>query len=96
MSVIEIHTAMCVASFLYLFSHLQTQAFHTLYYTDENVLLGAPTGSGDQRTQTRPYAQSLLTLGTACICPKYQLYVLEMHTSSWHSMERSLPTPVCS
>ena len=22
------------------------QAFHTLYHTDENVLLGAPTGSG--------------------------------------------------
>jgi replicative superfamily II helicase len=24
----------------------QTQIFHTLYYTDHNVLLGAPTGSG--------------------------------------------------
>ena len=22
------------------------QAFHTLYHTDENILLGAPTGSG--------------------------------------------------
>ncbi|KAK9846320.1 hypothetical protein WJX81_001437 [Elliptochloris bilobata] len=34
---------------LYRFSHfnpIQTQAFHTLYHTDENVLLGAPTGSG--------------------------------------------------
>lgn len=34
---------------LYSFSHfnpIQTQAFHTLYHTDENVLLGAPTGSG--------------------------------------------------
>jgi activating signal cointegrator complex subunit 3 len=25
---------------------MQTQIFHTLYYTDHNVLLGAPTGSG--------------------------------------------------
>lgn len=34
---------------LYSFSHfnpIQTQIFHTLYYTDSNVLLGAPTGSG--------------------------------------------------
>lgn len=34
---------------MYRFSHfnpIQTQAFHTLYYTDENILLGAPTGSG--------------------------------------------------
>lgn len=34
---------------LYSFSHfnpIQTQVFHTLYHTDENVLLGAPTGSG--------------------------------------------------
>ncbi|KAG0625562.1 hypothetical protein M758_2G065100 [Ceratodon purpureus] len=34
---------------LYSFSHfnpIQTQAFHTLYHTDNNVLLGAPTGSG--------------------------------------------------
>ncbi|KNC51125.1 activating signal cointegrator 1 complex subunit 3 [Thecamonas trahens ATCC 50062] len=34
---------------LYPFSHfnpIQTQAFHTLYHTDTNVLLGAPTGSG--------------------------------------------------
>lgn len=34
---------------LYPFSHfnpIQTQIFHTLYHTDRNVLLGAPTGSG--------------------------------------------------
>ncbi|MQL86112.1 hypothetical protein Taro_018645, partial [Colocasia esculenta] len=34
---------------LYRFSHfnpIQTQAFHVLYHTDTNVLLGAPTGSG--------------------------------------------------
>ncbi|KAK4804036.1 hypothetical protein SAY86_003853 [Trapa natans] len=34
---------------LYKFSHfnpIQTQAFHILYHTDDNVLLGAPTGSG--------------------------------------------------
>ncbi|KAL2493038.1 U5 small nuclear ribonucleoprotein helicase [Abeliophyllum distichum] len=34
---------------LYNFSHfnpIQTQAFHVLYHTDQNVLLGAPTGSG--------------------------------------------------
>ncbi|KAK4887058.1 hypothetical protein RN001_003329 [Aquatica leii] len=34
---------------LYNFSHfnpVQTQIFHTLYHRDENVLLGAPTGSG--------------------------------------------------
>lgn len=34
---------------LYPFSHfnpIQTQIFHTLYYSDSNVLLGAPTGSG--------------------------------------------------
>ncbi len=34
---------------LYNFTHfnpIQTQAFHTLYHTDSNVLLGAPTGSG--------------------------------------------------
>lgn len=27
------------------FNPIQTQAFHTLYHTDENVLLGAPTGN---------------------------------------------------
>lgn len=34
---------------LYSFTHfnpVQTQVFHTVYYTDHNVLLGAPTGSG--------------------------------------------------
>ena len=34
---------------LYKFEHfnpIQTQLFHTLYHTDRNVLLGAPTGSG--------------------------------------------------
>uniref|UniRef100_A0A0R3WFC8 Helicase C-terminal domain-containing protein n=1 Tax=Taenia asiatica TaxID=60517 RepID=A0A0R3WFC8_TAEAS len=34
---------------LYYFTHfnpIQTQVFHTLYYQDVNVLLGAPTGSG--------------------------------------------------
>ncbi|KAJ2954701.1 hypothetical protein O0L34_g3002 [Tuta absoluta] len=34
---------------LYPFSHfnpIQTQIFHTLYHSDNNVLLGAPTGSG--------------------------------------------------
>lgn len=34
---------------LYTFTHfnpIQTQIFHTLYHTDTNVLLGAPTGSG--------------------------------------------------
>ncbi|KAL0421948.1 UNVERIFIED_CONTAM: DExH-box ATP-dependent RNA helicase DExH14 [Sesamum latifolium] len=34
---------------LYSFTHfnpIQTQAFHVLYHTDQNVLLGAPTGSG--------------------------------------------------
>ena len=28
------------------FNPVQTQVFHTLYHTDHNVLLGAPTGSG--------------------------------------------------
>ncbi len=28
------------------FNPVQTQIFHTLYHTDRNVLLGAPTGSG--------------------------------------------------
>ncbi|KAM3873609.1 activating signal cointegrator 1 complex subunit 3 [Diretmus argenteus] len=34
---------------LYKFTHfnpIQTQIFHTLYHTDTNILLGAPTGSG--------------------------------------------------
>ncbi|KAH9528174.1 activating signal cointegrator 1 complex subunit [Dermatophagoides farinae] len=34
---------------IYPFTHfnpIQTQIFHTLYHTDNNVLLGAPTGSG--------------------------------------------------
>ncbi|XP_055901918.1 activating signal cointegrator 1 complex subunit 3 [Eupeodes corollae] len=34
---------------LYSFSHfnpIQTQIFHNLYHTDNNILLGAPTGSG--------------------------------------------------
>ena len=34
---------------LYTFTHfnpIQTQVFHTLYHSDVNVLLGAPTGSG--------------------------------------------------
>ncbi len=28
------------------FNPIQTQIFHTIYHTDQNVLLGAPTGSG--------------------------------------------------
>lgn len=28
------------------FDRIALQAFHTLYHTDHNVLLGAPTGSG--------------------------------------------------
>lgn len=32
------------------FNPIQTQAFHTLYHTDENVLLGAPTGSGKRKS----------------------------------------------
>ena len=28
------------------FNPIQTQCFHTLYHTDKNVLIGAPTGSG--------------------------------------------------
>jgi activating signal cointegrator complex subunit 3 len=28
------------------YNPIQTQVFHTLYYTDHNVLIGAPTGSG--------------------------------------------------
>ncbi|XP_015183023.1 PREDICTED: activating signal cointegrator 1 complex subunit 3 isoform X2 [Polistes dominula] len=44
-------TALKDSSFerLYKFSHfnpIQTQIFHCLYHTDNNVLLGAPTGSG--------------------------------------------------
>ena len=34
---------------LYKFSHfnpIQTQLFHSLYHSDKNILLGAPTGSG--------------------------------------------------
>ncbi|UYV68025.1 ASCC3 [Cordylochernes scorpioides] len=34
---------------LYRFSHfnpIQTQVFHTFFHTDNNVLVGAPTGSG--------------------------------------------------
>lgn len=34
---------------LYRFSHfnpIQTQAFHVLYHKQNNILLGAPTGSG--------------------------------------------------
>ena len=32
--------------FFQYFNPIQTQAFHTLYHSDANVLLGAPTGSG--------------------------------------------------
>lgn len=37
------------AESMYSFTHynpIQSQVFHTVYHTDENVLLGAPTGSG--------------------------------------------------
>ncbi|XP_068602904.1 activating signal cointegrator 1 complex subunit 3 [Brachionichthys hirsutus] len=39
----------CAYESLYKFTHfnpIQTQIFHTLYHSDTNVLLGAPTGSG--------------------------------------------------
>lgn len=39
----------CQIEKLYRFSHfnlIQTQIFHCLFHTDNNVLLGAPTGSG--------------------------------------------------
>lgn len=35
----------CIFRFTH-FNPIQTQIFHTLYHTDHNVLLGAPTGSG--------------------------------------------------
>lgn len=34
------------SSKLKFFNPVQTQVFHTLYHTDSNVLIGAPTGSG--------------------------------------------------
>lgn len=37
--------AICASRFEY-FNPVQTQVFHTMYHTRENVLLGAPTGSG--------------------------------------------------
>lgn len=49
---------------MYRFTHfnpIQTQAFYTLYHTDENVLLGAPTGSG----KTISSELTLLRLSTA-------------------------------
>ena len=38
-----------VAQRMYPFSHfnaIQTQIFHSAYHTDDNLLVGAPTGSG--------------------------------------------------
>ena len=37
---------LCLPTNSLVYCSLQTQVFHTLYYTNENVLLGAPTGSG--------------------------------------------------
>ncbi|KAJ1976814.1 activating signal cointegrator 1 complex subunit 3, partial [Dimargaris xerosporica] len=37
--------AICTPRFTY-FNPVQTQVFHTLYQTDSNALIGAPTGSG--------------------------------------------------
>ena len=36
------------------FNPIQTQAFHTLYHTDGNVLMGAPTGSGADESHLAP------------------------------------------
>jgi replicative superfamily II helicase len=41
----ELLEELCGKRFKY-FNPVQTQLFHTLYHTRENVLLGAPTGSG--------------------------------------------------
>ena len=51
------------------FNPIQTQAFHTLYHTDENVLLGAPTGT----LCTTSYCvvwffQSEVAAGHVCSC----------------------------
>ncbi|KAJ3329834.1 putative helicase mug81, partial [Kappamyces sp. JEL0680] len=37
--------AICAARFHY-FNPVQTQVFHSLYHSEENILIGAPTGSG--------------------------------------------------
>ena len=35
------------------FNPVQTQIFHSVYHTDANILVGAPTGSGElSRTRT--------------------------------------------
>jgi len=41
----EVLEALYAPQFMH-FNPIQTQIFHTLYHTDGNVLLGAPTGSG--------------------------------------------------
>jgi Lhr-like helicase len=41
----DVLEAICAKRFTH-FNPVQTQIFHTLYHTEHNALVGAPTGSG--------------------------------------------------
>lgn len=57
---------------LYKFTHfnpIQTQIFHTLYHTDTNVLLGAPTGSGKTIAAEMAMFRVFNNYPTSKVCP---------------------------
>lgn len=58
---------------LYKFTHfnpIQTQIFHTLYHTDTNVLLGAPTGSGKTIAAEMAMFRVFNKYPTSKVCPR--------------------------
>ena len=44
------------------FNPIQTQVFHTLYQTDDNILVGAPTGSGKVRLDNQHIPSLVLSI----------------------------------
>ena len=52
------------------FNPIQSQIFHTLYHSDNNVLLGAPTGSG--KTIAAEIAMFKVRIGNFEMICRYQ------------------------